>query len=83
MTTVTFDTLKTSRNLKAAGFNEAQADALVDALGNAFGDTVATKADIAGLKADIASLETRLIKHIYGIVLAGVGLTVTLTKLLS
>ncbi len=68
---VAFDTLKISRKLpacashadrKAAGFNEPQADALVDALGEAFGDlsaeqadTVATKTDIAVLKADIAA----------------------------
>ena len=82
MAATTFDTLKTNRKLKAAGFAEAQADALVEAMGDAFGDTVATKADVADLKADLAALETRLTKHVYSVVLAGVGLTVTLTTVL-
>jgi hypothetical protein len=45
--TITFDTLKASRNLKAAGFDEPQADAIIDTFGDAFSDTVATKTDIA------------------------------------
>ena len=57
MNTVTFDTLKASRNLKAAGFDEPQADAIIDTFGDAFSDTVATKTDIAEVKADIAKLE--------------------------
>jgi hypothetical protein len=55
--TITFDTLKASRNLKAAGFDEPQADAIIDTFGDAFSDTVATKTDIAEVKADIAKLE--------------------------
>ncbi len=47
MSTITFDTLKANRNLKAAGIAEAQADA--------FTDTVATKADIARLEGRIDS----------------------------
>ena len=57
MATITFDTLKASRNLKAAGFDEPQADAIIDTFGDAFSDTVATKTDIAEVKADIAKLE--------------------------
>ena len=56
-------------------------------------DIQAVKADIQAVKteveqvrsetkADLAALETRLTKHIYGVVLAGVGLTVTLTTIL-
>ena len=35
---VTFDTLKASRNLKAAGFDESQATAIIDTMGDAFGE---------------------------------------------
>ena len=57
MTTITFDTRKAVRNLQAAGFAEAQADAMVDTLAEAFTNTVATKTDIAEVKADIEKLE--------------------------
>ncbi len=57
MAAITFDTRKAVRNLKAVGFEEPQADAIVDTLGDAFTDTVATKADIAEVKADIAEVK--------------------------
>ena len=64
MATITFDTRKAVRNLKAAGFEEPQADAIVDTLGDAFTDTVATKTDSAEvkaeLKADIAEIKAEL-----------------------
>ena len=60
MTTAVFDTLKVSQNLKAAGFNEAQAGAIVQSMADAFEDTVATKADnradIAAVRSDIEGL---------------------------
>ena len=56
MATITFDTRKAVRNLQAAGFAEVQADAMVDTLAEAFTDTVATKTDIAEVKADIDKL---------------------------
>ena len=60
MTTITFDTRKAVRNLKAVGFEEPQADAIVDTLGDAFSDTVATRLDIAGVETKIAGLETKI-----------------------
>lgn len=56
MATVTFDTLKTSRNLQAAGIAEDHAEAIVHSIAEALTDTVATKADIAEIKSDIAGL---------------------------
>ncbi len=55
-----FDTLATARKLKAAGFNDAQAEAeaVAEAVRAGRGE-LATKADIASLKADIAGLEAR------------------------
>lgn len=47
---------------------------------------MATRADIAALKADVAAMEVRVTVRLYGaliaVVVANVGLTVTLLKLL-
>jgi len=59
-----FDTLATARKLKAAGIAEAQAEAA-----RAGRSELATKADIAALKADIAGLEVRFYRAL--MVLAG------------
>ena len=57
----TFDTLKANRDLKAAGFDDAQAEVVVTTIADAFSDTVATKVDItrleAGTKTDMAELK--------------------------
>ena len=82
-TTVTgFDTLAYARRLKGAGADEAHAEAVRDAIT----EGVATKADIADVRTDIAHLESRLTVRFYGALLAAVaastGLTVALIKLL-
>lgn len=52
-----FDTLKVSQDLKAAGFNEAQAGAIVRSMAGAFQDgMIATKSDIASVKVEIDKL---------------------------
>ena len=53
---VAFDTLKASRRLRDAGFEEKQADALVNAFAEDIGANLATKDDIAQLKGEIALL---------------------------
>ncbi len=63
MATTGFDTLKVSQDLKAAGFNEAQAGAIIRSMAGAFQDgMIATKSDIdklqASTRADIAKLQT-------------------------
>ena len=79
MTTIAFDTRKAVRNLKAVGFEEPQADAIVDTLGDAFSDTVATRLDIAGLETRIADLKAEMFRALWiqgaGIVALIVGLT--------
>lgn len=78
MATVTFDTLKFVEKLRAAGVPEAQAKAqaevLVSALSEAMEIQLATKSDIALVRADIVRLERELfvIKWMMGLLLGGV-----------
>ena len=63
MATTGFDTLKVSQDLRAAGFNEAQAGAIVRSMAGAFQDgMIATKSDIdklqASTRADVDQLRT-------------------------
>ena len=64
MTTAVFDTLKASDNLKAAGIEAKQAEAIVHTMAGAFEDAVATKADLvevkSDLKQDIASVRSEI-----------------------
>ena len=66
MSTAVFDTLKASDTLKAAGIEARQAEAIVHTMAGAFEDTVATKADLmaveAELKQDIASTKADLME---------------------
>lgn len=66
-----------------AGFDELQAEAVVTTVGNAFDDTVATKADIAELHAQIRELEQRMTIKMGGFAAAIVGLLTALGKLLG
>ncbi len=75
MTTLAFDTHKAVKALKEAGFEDAQAEAVVATVGDAIGGNVATKADIAELKADI-------FRHMWLLATGIVGLTVALVKLI-
>lgn len=67
MTDAAFDILDAQDSLKAAGFSEAQTRALthsLQAVATARQGDLATKADIADLRSEIAGLETRLLKAI-------------------
>ena len=75
MSTLAFDTHKAVKALKQAGFNDGQAKAVVATVGDAIGGNVATKTDIAELKADI-------FRHMWLMVAVIVGLTVALVKLI-
>ena len=54
MPSIAFDTYKAVQALKRAGFEEVQAEAVVATVGEAMGENVATKADMAELRAEIA-----------------------------
>jgi hypothetical protein len=55
MTTMTFDKLAYIDRLKAAGFAEPQARAMADGLDQALREEVATKSDLAVLRAEFKS----------------------------
>jgi hypothetical protein len=91
MATATLDTLKIAKRLRDAGFSEAQAESVTDAIreGSDSQDLV-TKAQLdaglaglnAELKGDIAEVKSEIIKWMFGAMLAQGALVVTLIKLL-
>jgi hypothetical protein len=60
MSGMAFDTLKTSKDLAAAGFEPAQAEALASAIATSLSSGVATKEDIAKLDGKIDGAASRL-----------------------
>lgn len=90
MNVTTFDTHAVVKTLTKAGFQEAQAEAVVSAMGEAVsgtvGDQVATKADVADLRTEfktgLADLRADTRADLLKVALAVVGLTVALIKLL-
>ena len=63
MNAATFDTYTAAKRLRDAGFNERQAEAAVSMVRDAAGadrEQLATKADLAEVRAALAALETRL-----------------------
>ena len=85
-----FDTCRAVNALKEAGFPDEQAVAVVDTIGGAKTGGLATKADLAEVKAelksDIAEFKSELYRHLWlmgmGLVTLNVGPTVALIKLL-
>ena len=75
MTATSFDTLKATRDLEAAGVERSQAEAIAAAIRDSQGEP-ATKADFAGLKVD-------MLKIAIGIVAANTVLTVGLLQVLG
>ena len=75
----TFDTYAAVKNLERAGFQEAQAEAVVRTVGGAIDDQVAAKADLATLRAEV---QADLFKAALAIVVLQTTLTVALIKLL-
>jgi len=84
--TITFDTLKFVKRLKAAGFAEDQAEALSDAqkesLTEILDTTLATKSDIVRLEKEIVSVKSDIIKWVAVMLVAQAGIVATLVKLL-
>ena len=91
MATIAFDTLKAAEGLEAAGMDARQAKAVVGTVAEAFSDTVATRADIAEVRADLktglAELKADMFKVAMGvaiaIILANATMTIALIRFLS
>ena len=49
------DTYKAVKKLREVGFDEAQAEAVIRMIGEAFDDSVATKADIAAVRTELVA----------------------------
>ena len=69
---VAFDTLKASRRLQEAGFDEAKAEALVATFASDIGANLATKADLENVRAEIKDVEQRLVIRMGAMVAGGV-----------
>ena len=72
MTVTAFDTYAAAKALREAGFDDRQAEAAVTMVRDAMTESVATKADLTELKAD-------MLKVAIGLVIANVAFTATLT----
>ena len=90
MAGLVFDTHKAVKALREAGADEPLAEAVVVTIGDAFGENIATradlgevktelKADVAAVRVDLAEMETRLYRHLWAMAAGIVGLTVSLT----
>ena len=86
MSALAFDTHKAVTVLKQAGFEEAQAEAVVTTMGEALDGNVATKADVteavATVRTEMAEQFAALYKQLWLMAVGIVGLTVTLVKLI-
>ena len=82
MAALLFDTHKAVKDLQEAGFDEAQAEAVVATVGTAIVGNVATKQDISDLRSEMQAMELRITLRMGGLIVAGVALIIALDKLL-
>jgi len=89
MATLAMDTHRIVKRLKDAGFTDSQAETVTDIIAETRASDladIATKADITALrteiKADLAALETRIMKWLVPLLIGQTGLIVALIKLL-
>ena len=82
MAALAFDTLKAAKALRAAGFDDAQAEAVISTVGDAVGGNVATKADLRDLELRITHRFESLYKHLRAMSVGIVTAVVALMKLL-
>ena len=82
MAALLFDTHKAVKELQEAGFDEAQAEAVVATVGTAIIGNVATKQDINDLRSEMQAMELRITLRMGGLIVAGVALIIALDKLL-
>ncbi len=71
--TMAFDTLKAMKRLTATGVEEAQAEAIIETVGGAMTESLATKDDLALLKADLTAESAAGIAEVRGEIAAGIA----------
>ena len=77
-----FDTYKAVKDLEQVGIDENVARVMVGVVGDAMTENVATKTDIADLRAEIRESEARMTLRFVWMSLGIVGLTSTITGVL-
>ncbi len=82
MASATFDTLHAAKALTAAGFEAQQAEAITNTIREAFTESVATKADIADLRAELKADIAGLYKQLWLVALGIVTAVAAIVKLL-
>ena len=78
------DTHETVKRLTAAGFTDAQAEALTAAVKQALDidlSNLATKSDIADVRREMAEMKAELVKWVVGVGFAQVATTLAVLKL--
>jgi basic membrane lipoprotein Med (substrate-binding protein (PBP1-ABC) superfamily) len=78
------DTHETVKNLTAAGFTDAQAEALTAAVKQAVDvdlSNIATKTDIADVRREMADMKAELVKWVVGVGFAQVATILAVLKL--
>ena len=85
-----FDTLRIARALRDAGFDNGQAEAIVAAIQQSLGEHVATKSDIADLRADMEKLRADIYRALWVqgaglvmIIVAVAGAAIAIAKVIS
>ena len=81
-TPVIFDTLKAAQELRKTGFEDRQAEAVVETISKAVSETVATKADLQLLRSEFDLLRSEMAAQENRIVIKLGGLMVTMIFLL-
>ena len=79
---IAFDTHRFVKHLTESGFTERQAETLAEEHVGLLNANLATKADIAEVKAQIETVKADLLKWLFGALIAQGGLIVALVKLL-
>lgn len=82
MTTLAFDTHKAVKALREAGFEDAQAEAVIEQMRVAPGENMAMGENVA-TKDDLEKLELRMTLKMYAAVAAGVGMVKVLDFLIG
>ena len=90
MRAVTFDTLRLSKDLEAAGFTSEQASGVAEALAKTMSDSVVTQSYLdlrlaevrAELKGDILAAKTDILKWVFAALMGQAAIIAALVKLL-